>query len=292
MFEVDQVVIATGAENGRPIVIAPAARSATEGVTLSFQVRASDPEGEPISGWNVLNLPPGATFVPEPGDSSRIFTWTPGFDSAPGPYDVKFIAFNSLADTATTSITVTNVDRAPVISATAFENVAEGATLNFQVTVTDPDGDPISALSATDLPPDASFTTLPDHSSGTFNWTPTYSEGGQKYTVTFIAQNDLADTTTTSITVTPTDRVPEVTTSAGEVVAEGQTVSFTVTAFDADGEVISSLFAQTSRRRNFRGERFPHVETFPDAGLQHGPVTHTSRSWLEPREGSRDGDHW
>src|SRR5262249_3688874 len=148
-------------------------------------------DGEPLSSLSAAGLPAGASFTPGPGDSSGIMTWTPGFDAA-GVYTVTFTAANALSGTASTTIMVKNVDRAPAIAAPATASVAEGSPLTLTLHAADPDGDAITSMNidATGLPAgnDALLTRGAKDSTGVFTWTPTFDDAG-RYTVTFFAAN-------------------------------------------------------------------------------------------------------
>jgi hypothetical protein len=76
---------------------------------------------------------------------------------------------------------------------------SEGTLITFTVTASDPD-DAIISFTASPLPPGATFSTNATHTSGTFAWTPTFSQAGT-YNVTFLASNSLSGTATTAITV-------------------------------------------------------------------------------------------
>lgn len=79
----------------------------------------------------------------------------------------------------------------PTIAVIPNQQVIEGDLLTFQVTATDPDGDNLT-LSAQNLPANASFPTVQGTGTvnGTFNFTPSSTQGPATYTVTFIARDD------------------------------------------------------------------------------------------------------
>ena len=92
----------------------------------------------------------------------------------------------------------------PFISDPGAKTVAEGNTLTFTLSITDPDGAPVS-LSASALPSGAAF----DSAAKTFSWTPGYDQGSATpYTITFTATDStgLSSARTVSITVTNTLR--------------------------------------------------------------------------------------
>ena len=224
-----------------PVVTAPATASATENQTLTVNVTASDPDGDPITSLTASGLPAGATFTAGPGNTTGTLSWTPGFDQA-GSYTVTFTAANALNGGASTAITVSNVDRAPVASAPATAAGVEGSPLTVNLTASDPDGDAIGSLTASGLPAGATFTAGPGNTTGTLEWTPTTGDAGS-YTVTFTAANALSGGASTAITVSNVDRVPVVTAPATASATENQPLTVNVTASDPDGDAITSLTA-------------------------------------------------
>ena len=108
-----------------------------------------------------------------------------------------------------TSIKVNNTDRAPVAVAPATVTGAENGPITVNVSATDPDGQAISALTAnlSALPAgnNAVFTPNASKTAGTLTWTPTSSDGGRTFTVTFTAGNARSGSSTSTITV---DRYP------------------------------------------------------------------------------------
>ncbi|MGH7740978.1 MAG: PKD domain-containing protein, partial [Candidatus Eiseniibacteriota bacterium] len=160
-----------------PVVSAPASVSTAENSAVAFDVTASDPDGQPINTLVATGLPAGATFTPGPGNTSGHLAWTPTFAQA-GNYSVTFTAANALSGSATTTFSVSNVDRAPVVSTPATAAVAENSPLSIAVTAADSDGDAISSLTASGLPPGATFTAGTGNTAGTLSWTPTFAQSG------------------------------------------------------------------------------------------------------------------
>ncbi len=118
-----------------------------ENQTVSFYVRATDDDGDPIT-YGIRNLPPGATF-----DSlgTRQFSWHPDYFSA-GEYTVHFMAWDNKGgfDDEPVKIVVENVNRLPQIinyEPIAYQVVGHksvGEIFRFMVQVVDPDNDEIS----------------------------------------------------------------------------------------------------------------------------------------------------
>src|SRR5262249_41644132 len=126
------------------VAVAPAV-SVAEASPLTLTVHAADPDGEAITAptADLAGLPAGdkASLVAGPGDSTGILTWTPTYDDS-GSYTVRFTAANDQLGTASTVIAVTNVDRAPLVTAPVATSGVASRPLTIHVTARDPDGDP------------------------------------------------------------------------------------------------------------------------------------------------------
>jgi len=239
-----------------PVVVAPLAASGPEQAPITVTVTASDPDGQAISSLtaNLTALPAGnnAAFTAGAGNTSGTLTWTPTFaDGRVAPYNVTFTASNAISGSATTAITVANVDRAPIVSTPATVSGAEQSLITFTVSASDPDADAIASLTAdlSALPAgnNAAFTTGAGNTSGTFTWTPTFADGrGAPYTVTFTASNALSGSASTAVTVTNVDRALVVTAPATTSGAEQSPITVTVSASDPDGDTVASLTADLS----------------------------------------------
>ncbi len=250
----------------RPPVLDPIGdKEVKEGERLSFTVTASDPDSLIFLG--AKGLPAGATF-----SRTGLFSWTPDFTQA-GLYRVTFTATEinlipipvpdpmplpnpglvpprtpddiimpprgitpPLSDSETINITVVNVNRPPVLDPIGDKEVKEGEPLEFTVTATDPDGDPVY-LWAGDLPEGASF----DRPTGRFSWTPDPGQAGE-YTVLFYAFDDagLADRKKLAITVTnPVNRPPVLNPIANREIQVGQVYFQVISASDPDGDPLT-----------------------------------------------------
>ena len=253
-----------------PVVTAPASTSGTEGALLTVHVTASDPDGDAITSLTASGtaITAGGTFAAGPGNTSGTFNWTPTFTQS-GTYSVTFRAASTfLTGSSVTSIDIANMDRAPVVTAPATRSACENTLVTFTVGAIDPEGDAIASLTAAGsvMTAGATFAANAANTSGTFSWTPTFTAAGS-YTATFTAQNALSGSAATTITVGGCDRAPVVIAPATSSGLEGSLITFTVAAFDPDGQAVTSFTAS--------GTAISAGATF----TKNGPNTSGTFSW-------------
>ena len=236
--DTDSEVVAitvTEAGNQSPVLAAIGNKSVAEAGNLNFVVIASDPDAT-IPALTTSALPSGATFT-DNGNGTGSFDWTPGYTQS-GVYPVTFYAGDgSLVDSELITITVTDAgNQSPVLAAIGNKSVAEASNLNFGVTASDPDAT-IPALTTSTLPGGATFTDN-GNGTGTFDWTPGYTQAGV-YPVTFFASDGaLVDSEVVTITVTDAGNQPPVLAAIGnKSVAEASNLNFGITASDPDATI-------------------------------------------------------
>jgi len=132
-------------------------------------------------------------------------------------------------------------DQSPTVTAPELVEAAEGDSLQFTVTASDPDGDLLTGLGALSLPPRAVFDVNVAAQRGTFRWLPDYDEAGF-YTVVFFAENAIQGLSYTTILVDNTDRPPVVTVPTIVYGVEAEPLEIiAATAVDPDGDPIQSF---------------------------------------------------
>ncbi|OGC77090.1 MAG: hypothetical protein A2Z27_01625 [candidate division Zixibacteria bacterium RBG_16_50_21] len=234
--------------NRPPVLTTIGNKSVDEGQLLSFRISASDPDGD-VLALNIVNKPTGATFV-DSGNGAGSFVWTPAYDQAT-VYNVNFKTTDgSLADSEVVTITVNNVNQAPVLEPIGPKTVQEDNLLQFRIFASDPDGTAPN-LAASNYPAHASFADS-GNGAGGFVFTPDTTQSGA-YQVTFTASDGvLTDTEIITITVTETANQPPVLDSLGpKAVDEGQTLYFKVTASDPDGAFPALMVLNKPANANF-----------------------------------------
>src|SRR5262249_12744824 len=230
---IDRVVI--GTLEGAPVGTAPTSATVDENGALAVNVSASDPDGDAIASLTAAGLPAGASFTAASGNTSGSLLWTPTFADA-GAYTVVFKAANAMSDSATTAVTVRNLDRAPAVTAPVTARGVESSALTFAVSASDPDGQGIASLVAAGLPSGATFTANASRTGGTFTWTPAAGQRGT-YHASFTAANALAGSAATTIEAQAVG-APVVTAPATASVKVGSVLTVNVSAFDPDLERI------------------------------------------------------
>ncbi|MDH5641700.1 MAG: PKD domain-containing protein, partial [Nitrospira sp.] len=163
----------------------------------------------------------GATF----NATTREFVWTPTEVQGPGSYAVTFTVTDGVVTTSETiTITVNEVNVAPVLAPIGNQTVNEGSLLTFTASATDVDvPTQLLTFSAAGLPAGATF----DVTTGLFAWTPTEGPGVSPYGVT-INVNDGVVTTSETIAITVLNVAPTVSLIPPTNVQEGVSATYTI----------------------------------------------------------------
>lgn len=239
--------------NEAPVLESIGNRSVNENSLLSFTANAADPDGDLIT-YSAQNLPAGAIFT------GQAFSWTPTYEQA-GTYQVTFIASDTARaqDSETLTITVNNVNRAPVLSPIGNRSLGENELLQFSVGATDADGDTIT-YSVQNLPSGASF------ASQRFSWTPAYNQAGT-YQVTFtVSDGQAQDSETITITVENVNQAPVLSRVGNQSVFATDLLTFSVQAADADGDRIQYSAQGLPSGATFTNQNFSWTPTAGQIG--------------------------
>jgi hypothetical protein len=156
-------------------------KTVKENELLEFTLTATDPDGD-IAYYEVTQgLPDGAEFDP----NTQTFSWIPDYTQA-GEHVVYFAVYDScdpdaLNDYEEITITVENVNRAPVLEPIGDKTGKVDELLEFTLEAKDPDDDlltysakMLTADETEDLPAGATLNPV----AGEFSWTPDYTQAG------------------------------------------------------------------------------------------------------------------
>src|SRR5438552_5498947 len=236
----EAITMAAGHEaNKAPTVTNPGNKTTNELVNLAFTVTATDPDaGQTLS----FSLDPGAPAGATIGASTGAFSWTPTEAQGPGVFPVTIRATDNgsppMSGTAAITITVNEVNSAPVVTNPGNKTTNELANLAFTVTATDSDI-PANTItwSLTLGTPAATGATI-GSGTGAFSWTPTEAQGPGTYPVTIVATDNgspvLSGSAAITITVNEVNSAPVLATIGNKTGTVGTPVTFTATATDSD----------------------------------------------------------
>ena len=176
--------------NRVPVLESIGNKEVDEGQLLQFTVSATDPDNDNLT-YSANNLPTGASFNPD----AQEFIWTPTYDQTGVYSDVQFVVSDGdLTDYENITITVNNVNRAPILNPIGDRIIDEGETLVIDVNAIDPDDDTLTYYT------NATFGTF-NTTTGLFEWVPDFDDAGV-YSVMFnVTDGEFWDEETIAITV-------------------------------------------------------------------------------------------
>jgi PKD repeat protein len=216
--------------NDAPILGPIGNQTIAEGSPLSFTATATDADLPAQSlSFSLAGAPAGATINATTG----AFSWTPTEAQGPGSYSFDvLVSDGALTDSETITVTVTEVNDAPILAAIGNQTIAEGSPLSFTATATDADL-PAQSLSYSLAGAPAGATI--NATTGAFSWTPTEAQGPGSYSFDIlVSDGTLTDSETITVTVTEVNDAPILGPIGAQTIAEGALLTFTASATDAD----------------------------------------------------------
>ncbi len=198
----DGVLSASGnkAVTGTPVNDAPVFtpignKTVNEGTLLQFTVNAGDVD-VPVQSlsYRVTGLPKGATF----NATTQTFSWTPMESHGPGTYAVTFRVTDGVATTSETiSITVNEVNVAPVLGTIANQVVRPGETLQFKANASDRDVPKQSLVYSLDPVEGEAYPTgiVINSSTGNVTWSTSNTQPLGQYIVAVSVNDGILSTT-------------------------------------------------------------------------------------------------
>ncbi|HQK02589.1 MAG TPA: Ig-like domain-containing protein, partial [Anaerolineaceae bacterium] len=219
--------------NEAPVLGSIGNKSTAELAALTFTATATDPDVPANTlTYSLVGAPAGASI----NASSGAFSWTPTEAQGPGEYTFTVKVCDngtpSLCDEESITVSVTEVNVAPILGSIGNKSVAELAALTFTATATDADL-PANALTFSLVSAPAGATI--NASSGAFSWTPTEAQGPGSYTFDVcVSDGALNDCETITVTVSEVNVAPVLGAIGNKSVAELAELTFTASATDAD----------------------------------------------------------
>ncbi len=236
----EEITVTVNEVNVAPVLGMIGAKSVAELATLNFTATATDGDlpantlTYSLANGSSGSVPAGATI----GISNGAFSWTPTEAQGPDSYTFDVcVSDGSTSDCETITVTINEVNAAPILASIGNKSVAELATLSFTVTATDND---LPANTLTYSLANGSSGSVPagatiGSSTGAFSWTPTEAQGPDSYTFDVcVSDGSTSDCETITVTINEVNAAPILASIGNKSVAELATLSFTVTATDND----------------------------------------------------------
>ena len=247
--------------NAPPVLNTIDDQTVNEFVELTFTATASDDDSLTFSFDGTF---PSGAAITDDGN----FTWTPT-ESQDGDHTITVqVTDGSLTDSETLTVTVNEVNVAPVLNTIGDKGTSELVELTFTATASDTDvvDNVVNTLTFSfdgTFPSGAAIT-----DDGNFTWTPTESQVGSHDITVQVTDGSLTDSETLTVTVRDVNAPPVLNTIDDQTVNEFVELTFTATASDDDSLTFS-----------FDG-------TFPSGAA----ITDDGNFTWTPTE-SQDGDH-
>ena len=229
--DTETITVTVNEVNTAPVLDPVGDQTINEETLLSFTATASDVDLPPDTlTFTLSGAPAGAVIT-----SGGVFTWTPTEAQGPGVYVFTVVVTDdgtpNLNDTETITVTVNEVNTAPVLDPVGDQTINEETLLSFTATASD-----------VDLPPDTLTFTLSGApagavitSGGVFTWTPTEAQGPGVYVFTVVVTDDgtpnLNDTETITVTVNEVNTAPVLDPVGDQTINEETLLSFTAHRF-------------------------------------------------------------
>jgi hypothetical protein len=191
-YKVGTLTVGTG--NAAPTITSTAVTSATVGLAYSYDVNATDPNGDTLT-YSLTTAPSGMTI----NAASGLISWTPTSTQAgTQAVTVRVADPGGLAATQAYNVTVAGGGNgSPTITSTPIIAATVGVAYSYDVNATDPNGDALT-YSLSTAPSGMTI----NAASGLIGWTPTAAQAGnQAVTVRVADPGGLAATQSFTINV-------------------------------------------------------------------------------------------
>ncbi len=240
----DANVLAGG--NRPPVVTPPAALTVDELQPVQFTVAATDPDvGQTLAYALSLDAPPEAQINPSTG----VFSWTPTEAQGPGQFAFWVRVTDSgtppRSTTARISVTVREVNSAPVLPVIPDQSIDEGALWQVSAAAVDSDVPANHLAYALDAGAPAGLTVNSD--TGLLTWTPSENQGPGQYSVTVRVADDgvppLSASRTFKLTVREVNNPPVFDPVQPQMVDELSPLVLTVHAVDPDQPPVGMAYS-------------------------------------------------
>ncbi|MBL8347684.1 MAG: putative Ig domain-containing protein, partial [Rubrivivax sp.] len=236
LFATQAFAVSVASPNVAPQVTSTAVTTATVGAAYSYDVNASDANGDTLA-YSLTQAPAGMTI----NAANGLIAWTPtAAQVGSQAVTVRVADPGGLFVTQAFAVTVTAANVAPQITTTAVTTASVGAAYSYDVNATDANGGTLT-YSLTQAPTGMTI----NASTGLIVWTPTSAQAGsQAVTVRVTDPGGLFATQAYTITVSAANVAPQITTTAVTTASVGVAYSYDVNATDANGGTLTYSLTQ------------------------------------------------
>ena len=228
LTDCETISVTVNEVNTSPVLNPIGNQSIIELIELTFTASASDSDLPANTLTFSLNGEPSGASISTAGE----FTWTPTEAQGPGTYTFDVcVSDGALSDCETISVTVNEVNDAPVLDPIGNRSIDELMELTFTATASDSDV-PANTLTFSLIgePSGASIST-----DGDFTWIPTETQGpGTYFFDVCVSDGILSDCKTISVTINEVNTAPVLDPVGNQTIDELMVLTFTATALDSD----------------------------------------------------------
>jgi hypothetical protein len=225
-------IIVAEAINNPPTMTSIAITSATEGVAYSYDVNATDADGDVLT-YKLTVTPAGMTIDTATG----LISWTPsGTQSGSHNVTVK-ISDGKPGGTTDQSFTIAvaeAINNPPKITSTPVTAATEGVAYSYTVQATDPDHNTLT-FNLSVFPSGMGI----NSTTGLITWTPSSIQAGVHPVSVIVSDGSVSGRDTQSFAITVTEALnnaPVITSTEVTTATEGTLYTYTVQASDADND--------------------------------------------------------
>jgi hypothetical protein len=228
--------------NQAPVITSPATSVAVQDQLFQYQAQASDTDAGDVLTWQLTTAPAGMTV-----SFTGLISWTP----APAQVGSNNIVLQvkdaaNVAAQQIITITVSNVNDAPVITDPVTQIATEDIPFSLQLAATDPDGNQVFWFVIQG--PDSLKVNM---NTGLITWTPLQNVADSIVIVKIGAKDSaLLDTMTFNISVAAVNDLPVITSVFPNTFKTDTLYSIPLTANDEEGNVITWTVAQKPATMN------------------------------------------
>ncbi len=231
--------ITVGDANDAPWFTSAPVEDATEDITYTYSITADDMDAGDALAFTAPVSPTWLTLAQVTSRTATLSGTPSNADVGDHAVELEVQDTGGLTDTQTFTITVANVNDAPVFTSAPVEDATEDAAYTYDVIAEDVDAGDALTITTPTLP---DWLALMDNGDGTatLSGTPLNADVGQ-HAVTLQVRDasGLTDTQSFTVTVANTNDAPEFTSMPVTVATEDVTYTYNIAATDVDvGDVL------------------------------------------------------